>query len=181
MNIIDIPKPMIDIMAVLNCHEFAIGETIPSERARNLLNDLEDYFLYMQNSDSLPEEEITGNLTVSDILQVQQQLLPILEELSEDNVDRLALTYRYREVYGEIIDCIFSEKLFDELTEEEVNHLNFIPITDGYILPVCFRKIYDDNLTVYRRYTDEEMKFGDIGYNDHDGVFFDYYYKLSDS
>lgn len=181
MNILDIPKPMIDIMAVLNCHEVSIGETIPCERASSLLNDLEDYALHMYYSETLPEEEISGNLTVNDLLNAQLELVDILEDLCEEDIDRLVLTYQYRKVYEKIIDCIFSEKLFDELTEAEVVHLNFIPITDGYVLPVCFRPIYGDNLIVYKRFTDEPIKFGDIGYCDHDGILFDYYYKINDN
>lgn len=177
MNILEIPKSLIDIITTLNCHEFAIGETIPCDEAADLVMELNDYTLYLYDSESLPEEEITGNLTVSDLLDLVLEVIPILDELSEDGVDRLKLSYQYRKVYNEIIDCIFSEKFIDELTIEELEHLNFVPITDGYVLPVCFRHVYDDNLIVYRRYTDTELRFSDVGYNEHDGILFDYYYK----
>ena len=177
MNILDIPKHMVDMVTALNCHEFAMGETIPSDQAENMLDELENFALYIFNSESLPEEEITGNLTVIDLLDLILELIPILDELSEDSIDRLEASYRYRKVYNEIIDCIFSEKFIDELTIEELEHLNFVPITDGYVLPVCFRHVYDDNLIVYRRYTDTELRFSDVGYNEHDGILFDYYYK----
>lgn len=182
MKITDIPSSTIDLITKLNCHEFSMGETISPLTASELKAELENHLLWLSDNTLIDNDADAkiGDITISDIYSEIHNLIEIVSELEDETIDRLAMSLKYREAYNNFIDMIFSEKTFDELDEEEVEHLNFIPTSDGWVLPVCFRNIYGDDLIVHHRYTDEEKKFGDISYTEHDGVLFDYYYKMNE-
>jgi hypothetical protein len=183
MDIVTIPKMVIDIITKLFSCEIGKGEVIGSDLARELRMDIEDGINHYADILTLvlhPADDL-ARFNLGDIISVLGRLDSVLEELVLDDeyVDRVYHTYQYRLIYEELIEQLYSEIHLDTLTGEQLTYLNFIPTEYGYVLPVCYRNIYPVNLKVYSRESHEAKLFGEVGFNEQDGVFFNYFIKAN--